>query len=358
MGKCIALVAAAVAVVVAASSASAGNPNMLTLAVYGDAPYGTSNADTAEFAATPAFITSINDDASVQEVIHVGDIHSGSQKCTVAYDQSIYSLWTAYRDPLVYAPGDNEWSDCTKPKELPGSDFSADPQMPLTQLGVVRSIFFPQHGLTLGQNPMEVTSQADAFDPVHPEDALYVENVMWEQSNVLFVTINLPGGSNNDNDIWYGTPTMSQAQQDEISQRTAADIRWLNAAFARAQADGMAGVVIGAQADMWDPEKGAAHQAAYEPIVSTIATETTNFGKPVLMFNGDSHVYQSGNPLSPSDPNYFIHPGYDVPNFHRVVVHGSTTPLEWLKLTVDPDANHPPTDTTFGPFSWEREIQP
>ena len=95
MGKCIALVAAAVVVVVAAASASAGNPNTLTLAVYGDAPYGTSNADTAELAATPAFIASINHDASVQEVIHVGDIHSGSQKCTVAYDQSIYSLWTA-----------------------------------------------------------------------------------------------------------------------------------------------------------------------------------------------------------------------------------------------------------------------
>ena len=76
------------------------------------------------------------------------------------------------------------------------------------------------------------------------------------------------------------------------------------------------------------------------------------------MFNGDSHVYQSGNPLSPSDPNYNIHPYYDVPNFHRVVVHGSTFPLEWLKLTVDPQASYPATDTTFGPFSWERMIQP
>jgi hypothetical protein len=88
MGKFIALGAAVVAFAIAAASASAGNPNTLTLAVYGDAPYGTSNADTAEFAATPAFITSINDDASVQEIVHVGDIHSGSQKCTVAYDQS------------------------------------------------------------------------------------------------------------------------------------------------------------------------------------------------------------------------------------------------------------------------------
>ena len=53
-----------------------------------------------------------------------------------------------------------------------------------------------------------------------------------------------------------------------------------------------------------------------------------------------------------------MHPGYDVPNFHRIVVHGSTFPLEWLKLTDRPGANAPQGATAFGPFSWEREIQP
>jgi hypothetical protein len=129
-----------------------------------------------------------------------------------------------------------------------------------------------------------------------------------------------------------------------------------------------AGVVIGAQADMWDPEKGAAHQAGYEPFVKSIASHTTDFGKPVLMFNGDSHVYRSENPLAPTAPCTtetatctsvaYMHPGYDVLNFHRVVVHGSTFPLEWLKLTVDPSANNPATPTTFGPFSWARQTQP
>jgi hypothetical protein len=40
-----------------------------------------------------------------------------------------------------------------------------------------------------------------------------------------------------------------------------------------------------------------------------------------------------------------------------IVVHGSTLPLEWLKLTVDPRANAPNGPNAFGPFSWEREIQ-
>ncbi len=337
---------ALVALAIAAASAAAGNPNTLTLAVYGDAPYGTSNADTAEFAATPAFITSVNNDSTVQEVVHVGDIHSGSQKCTVAYDQSIYDLWTAFRDPLVYTPGDNEWSDCTKPKQLPGSDFATDPQMPLTQLGVVRSIFFAHPDRTLGQNPMAVTSQADSFDHSHPADAQFVENVIWEQSKTVFVTLNIPGGSNNDIDPWFSQASPNPAQPAEMAERTAADIRWLEAAFAKAKADNAHSDVIIGQADMWDTNDAPAHQTNYEPIIAAMASNADAYGKPVLYLNGDSHVYRSENPLqensscftesaSCSADAWGQHPYYDVPNFHRIVVHGSTFPLEWLKLTFD-----------------------
>ena len=278
--------------------------------------------------------------------MHVGDIHSGSQKCTVVYDQSIYDLWTAYRDPLVYTPGDNEWSDCTKPKELPGSDFGADPRMPLTQLGVVRSIFFAHPGQTLGQNPLQVTSQADAPDPAHPADAQFVENVMWEQSKTVFVTLNIPGGSNNDIDPWFSQATPNAAQALEMAERTAADVRWLDAAFAKAEADHAHSVVIVGQADMWDTSDAPAHQTNYEPIIAAMASNARTYGKPVLYLNGDSHVFESDNPLSSSDPLYSIHPvGYSVPNFHRITVHGKTLPLEWLKLTIDP--------STAGVFSWQ-----
>jgi hypothetical protein len=370
MRKPIALGVAIVALAFAAASASAGNPNTLTLAVYGDAPYGTSNADTAGFAATPSFITSINDDAGVQEVIHVGDIHSGSQRCTVAYDQSVYDLWAAYRDPLVYTPGDNEWSDCTKPKELAGSDFAGDPVMPLTQLGVIRSIFFANAGKTLGQNPMDVTSEADAFDRAHPADAQFVENVMWEQSKTVFVTLNIPGGSNNDTDPWFGQATPNPAQTLEMAQRSAADVRWLDAAFAKAEADNAHSVVIVGQSDMWDTSDVPTHQTNYEPIIAALASDAQTYGKPVLYLNGDSHAYRSDDPLQQGSTCYTEsgscgadawnqHPHYNVPNFHRIVVHGSTFPLEWLKLTIDPRSarENAPTPNSWGPFSWQRQIQ-
>jgi len=354
-----------------------GSANSLTLALYGDAPYGASNGDTAAFTATPGFVDAVNRDPAVDLVAHVGDIHSGSQACTAAYDQSVADMWSAYKDPLVFTPGDNEWTDCQKTKELPGSEFGGDP---LQNLAAVRSIFFPRPGYTIGGRPKQVVSQAQVGVGT---DANYVENVIWEQSRTLFVTLNIPGGSNNDADNWFGLPR-TQPQTDEIAQRTQADLDWLAQAFAQAQADGAGSVVILEQADMWDLDgKAPSHIANYKQFVDSIASHTSAFGKPVLLFNGDSHKYRSDNPLVSGAPcvietgapdastqacpddayaNQAANGGiYDVPNFHRIVVHGGTTfpaqPLEYTRLTDDPRADNPASSTSFGPFSWQR-VQP
>jgi calcineurin-like phosphoesterase family protein len=381
MRKLLALGTLAAALILGQAVAVAAKP--FSIAVYGDSPYGTEQvgttpADTAQLTATPAFIDSINADPDVSLVLNVGDIHSGSQFCTQAYDQRIFDLWTRFQDPLVYTPGDNEWADCHKKKQGGGEYNAATGQIvyqldangnpinyakgdPIANLQLVRSIFFPRPGLTLGARKQVVLSQAHfaRLDRGHPSDAKYVENVLWVKSGVVFVTINLPGGSNNDTDTWYKTPAQTAAQQQEIAERTGADLRWLDVAFRLAQIyPGIKGVVVAAQADMWDNEAGPTHEAAYEPFVRSLASHATSLGRPVLMFNGDSHIYLSDNPLSGSYSLDFVHPGYHVPNFHQVVVHGSTFPLEWLKLTVDTDANAANGPSAFGPFSWVREIQP
>jgi hypothetical protein len=357
-----------------------GSAETLTLAVYGDAPYGTTATDTAELQATPAFIDSINGDPQVDLVAHVGDIHSGKQYCTQAYDQSVFDLWSRFKDPLVYTPGDNEWTDCHKAGEG-GNVLDADGNPvdfangnPVANLDLVRAIFFAQHGTTLGGRKKQVLSQAQAFDPAHPTDADYVENVLWEQSKTLFVTVNIPGGSNNDADNWYGAPR-AQQQTDEIAQRTGADLRWIDVAFALAKAGGVESVVVIQQGDMWDLDgKAPSHIANFEPFIQHIADGATSFGRPVLLLEGDSHTYRSDNPFVSRAPcttesgdatvacandAWANHAGMDlnVPNVHRVVVHGSTFPLEWLKLTIDPRASHPTSATSFGPFSWTRQIQ-
>ena len=220
---------------------------------------------------------------------------------------------------------------------------------------------------------MDVHSQSKEFDPANPTDSAYVENVWWEKSSVLFVTLNVPGGSNNDTDPWFGAPSMSQTQTQEVANRTAADLRWLNAAFKRATQNGDSAVVIMLQADMWDFDgKPASHISQYKQFVDSIAGLTKTFAKPVLLLNGDSHVFRSDNPLMKgancvkeptsgatattcSDDAYDSQPyGYNVANFHRITVHGSTAPLEWLKLAIDTGTNAANGATAFGPFSWQR----
>jgi hypothetical protein len=371
-----------------------------TVAVIGDMPYGTSPTDTSEFVANPAFISGVNADPDVSLVLHVGDIHSGKEYCTQAYDQSIFNQWKAFARPLVYTPGDNEWADCHKVKEGGGTyntatgaidyvkDASGNPVDyasgdPAANLALVRTTFFATPGQSQGV-AMAVHSQAQEFDAAFPADKAFVENVWWEKSGVLFVTVNLPGGSNNDTDVWYGAPTMSAAQSQEVAERSAADLRWLDTAFKRAASNGAIAVLIQLQADMWDLDSNAtnAHISQYKQFIDSIASHTTAFGKPVLLFNGDSHVFRSDNPLQQGAPcviepspgaaavacsatsvpasygnadPYLNQPnGYNVPNFRRITVHGSTFPFEFFKLAIDPAANAANSANAFGPFAWTR----
>lgn len=361
-----------------------------TIAMFGDAPYGVNPSDNGEFLATPAFIDAINADTDVSLVMHVGDIHSGKQYCTTKYDYAVRHLWNKFADPMIYTPGDNEWSDCHKVAEGGGSyngttgqiDFLKGPDgklldyaggNPIANLTLVRSVFFDHPGRTLGGRKV-VTTQAQSFDPRYPSDAQFVENVTFKQSRVRFIVLNVPGGSNNDADIWYGAPTMSEDQSHEIADRNAATLHWLDAAFDKAAAEKAKAVVIFVQADMWDTTDNLAHQANYEPLVDEIAARTAAFAKPVLLVNGDSHVYRSDNPMKQgapcvTDPGsgqtavpcandaWAHHPDLDVANFHRIVVHGSTTPLEWLKVTIDPSKHADgSTDGAYGPFTWARQI--
>lgn len=385
----------------------------ITLAIYGDAPYGCkaptsagapdecppnspyapdspdnpNPGDPRQLEATPGFIAAINRDPRVRLVIHAGDIHSGSGYCTKAYNQRVLDLWKAFEAPLVYTPGDNEWTDCQKAKEGGGVKNSSGQYVdyaaghPVANLALVRSMFFPEAGVTLGRRAMNVVSQAEAFDPAHPSDAEYVENVYFEKAGVLFVTLNIPGGFNNDDDLWntgaFGT-ARSAPQIQEVAQRTGADLRWLDTAFAIATAHGDKAVMIVSQADMWDLDgtgPSPAHIANYEPFIAKVAALTKAFGKPVLMINGDSHHYRSDNPLTNDAPcvgetgsgtavapcaedDYDTHPYYPggLPNFHRLVVHGSSFPLEYLRMTVDPRRNAAASASSFGPFSWERVV--
>jgi hypothetical protein len=304
-----------------------------TYAIIGDTPYGA-----PQIANFPNDVAEINADPAVSLVMHLGDIKNGSSQCSTGYFETIRADFDQFEDPLVYTPGDNEWTDCHRANNggywPAGPVLNGDPRP--ARLEEIRRIFFDQPGWTLGESPREVEAQA----------APYVENVLWQQSSTVFGVLDVPG-SNNDWAPWFGSLPRTSSQIAEVEGRTAADLAWLERIFDRAESDHAKAVVIGIQADVWDPaiESDPASYDHFTPIVQALAEETLRFGGPVLLLNGDSHQFTDDRPLAdPSRPqnNSIYGIEEEVPNLRRITVNGSTTPChEWLKLTVSPSASHP-----------------
>jgi hypothetical protein len=74
---------------------------------------------------------------------------------------------------------------------------------------------------------------------------------------------------------------------------------------------------------------------------STVASVAATYHKDVSGATTDPYANQPG--------------GYNVPNFHRIVTHTNpANPMEYLKLTINPNANAANGSSAFGPFSWAR----
>ena len=306
-----------------------------TLAVIGDTPYGA--VKLAEF---PSLIAKINADPDVRLVTHLGDIKAGKNTdCSDAYFENIRNLFATFTDPLVYTPGDNEWTDCHVAIKNNGL------YTPTERLQKVRELFFPVAGQTLGQNPIHVHSEAR--DPNNPT---YVENTLYRRARVVFGAVNITG-SNNDLAPW-GTPLPADAanfpsQSQEFASRAQANHDWIDRIFDLAEKTNAVGVVLAFQADMWDT--GEPSLTGFDDLVKQIGERAAAFGKPVLLLEGDSHKFRVDNPYSTSSSLHTVHGQTPVAdNVTRIVVEGSDSGrTEYLRLHVDPRKK-----ATL--FSWER----
>ena len=277
-----------------------------TVAVIGDVPYGT-----AQEAQVSTLIDAVNADPKVRLVVHVGDIKSGSTECSDERFASVAAAFATFRDPLVYTPGDNEWTDCHRANN--------GTYHPLERLAALRAQFFTEPGETLGRRPRRVLHQPQL-----------VENVRWIDSHVAFATLHVVG-SNNGMAPWtgLGNTAIVTGQAAEVQARTSAVLAWIDATFDVAERRGLRGVVLAMQADTWDPAPTSAQQV----IVDRITARAERFDGEVLLLQGDSHVFKADEPLA-------------LDNLTRIVVHGETLPFEYLRLTIDP------RDPQL--FSWER----
>lgn len=299
----------------AASSAPRHAFPEYTFAVIGDVPYGD-----AEIAKFPGRIDQINADPAVRLVAHLGDIKSGSSLCSDDYFSFVSQQFARFADPLVYTPGDNEWTDCHRP-----NNGAYDP---LERLQAVRTTFFPTPGTTLGQHPAKITSQAEQG---------YPENVAFERARVAFAALHIVG-SNDSLAPWTGQTAPTPEQTAEVLGRTAADIALIHDTFRAARHRDRA-VVLMTQADMFDPtvpDPSFAANFGFAPLVAAIAQESADFDGPVYLMNGDSHVANTDQPLAAGSPWLGLYGlSAAVPNLHRVTVEGSTQLDEYLRVVID-----------------------
>lgn len=323
----LAAVAAALVAVPAAHADRGDDPaGKLTYAIIGDTPYGQPQLDNF-----PNDVKDINADPAVRLVLHLGDIKNGSSRCDTSYFTQVKAGFDGFSDPLVYTPGDNEWTDCHRANN---GAYAPD-----DRLDVLRRTFFPAPGRSLGQHPKRLDAQAAPF----------VENTHWSESGIEFGTVHVVG-SNNDWLPWFGAAAPTPAQVAEYEARNTADLAWLDRIFASAIRGQAKAVVIGIQADMWDPAFSGpnAVPAAFDhftDFVRELSTLSRTFGRPVLLLNGDSHIYTDDRPLAdPARPYQKTMYGLtqDVPNLRRITVNGSTTNChEWLKLAINPRSSDP-----------------
>lgn len=291
-------------------------PGHYSFAVIGDVAYGS-----AQISAFPEWVSEINA-ADPQFTVHVGDIKNGSSRCDDAYYRMIKADFDQFTGPLVYTPGDNEWTDCHRANN--GS------YNPLERLAFDRSVFFSTPGTSLGQTPMSVSSQVAAGFP---------ENVSWRRQGVDFAALNVVG-SNDDLYAWtgLGNTTATPAQIAEENARMANAVGLVRSTFADARQRHDRAVALFLQADMFDPTYAVtwADDSAFTPLVQALIDESSSFDGDVYLFNGDSHVYNADHPLA-SGSHWLSFYGVtgSADRLQRITVDGSSNNRDWLRVTID-----------------------
>ncbi|SDS55223.1 Calcineurin-like phosphoesterase [Friedmanniella luteola] len=292
-----------------------------TFAVIGDIPYGAE-----QVASFPRVVDQINADPAVALVNHLGDIKNGSTECSDAYFGQIRSDFDGFADPLVYTPGDNEWTDCHRPNN---GGYN-----PLERLTAIRGVFFDRPGTSLGQHPVRLASQTRSG---------YPENVRYRRGGVSFALPHIVG-SNNGLAPWTGQDTATPEQTAEVLGRTAAAIELIRDGFESARRHHDRAVVVMTQADMFDPTVTNPEYTdyyAFTPIVRALAEEATDFRGEVYLINGDSHVYNSDRPLSSTSPwPAFYGLARPVEKLQRITVDGSDNNNDYLRISVGRGKRH------------------
>lgn len=239
-------------------------------------------------------------------IVHVGDIKAGSAPCTDANLQAIAALFQEQPVPVLYTPGDNEWTDCHR--------AAAGGLDPLARLARVREVFFGDPAVL---RRAELGAIGQGTD--------YPENAYFLRSGVLLVALHVVGSNN-------GYDRARPASVAEAEAREAANRDFLRRALGVAEAEGARALMILIQANpLFERGRGP---RGFRGFKDDLIALLGRFPGPVLLLHGDTHRFRHDRPL--------IDPATGTPfeRLVRVEVPGSpTVGGVWTK--VDPEAPEP-----------------
>ncbi len=300
------------------SSASQGR--VYSFGVWGDMPYKKAGDDSR----LPAVLKSINA-SNIAFSIYDGDIKDGSSQCTDQIYTDALAMFNSMVKPVVYIPGDNEWTDCHRTNN---GGFDS-----LERLAHLRKVLFPSTA-SLGQTTLPLEHQGAL-------GAKFVENTRFSYGPVVFANFNVPGSNNNLILSAKGctiksarTSAQCDASNTEYLERDTANVQWLEQSFATAKAQNARGIVIAFQGDpgfdvpeTYDQDESLLPQfAGYRNFINQVVKQTEDFDGQVLLVHGDSHFFKVDKPL--------YSPTKVLVNLTRLQTFGSPL-LHWAKVTVD-----------------------
>ncbi len=227
--------------IVSLISACQDNPKPITFSAVGDVPY--SKEVELEFDKN---ISIHNANSNSSFLIHLGDIKPGKWPCEEGIYDNVSGLLKKIDIPVYIIPGDNEFNDCDNTSEA----FS----------------LWEKYFMHFHEN-WEMPWKTD-YQPERKE------NFTWVEQDVLFVGLNLVGGSVHDSTEWN---SRLKANADWIESLIQKNNKALNA------------LVVFGHANMDKTEK-------FKVFVEKFRSIAAAFQKPILYLQGDGHYWIHDRP--------------------------------------------------------------
>lgn len=292
-----------------ARAQSAATDGAFAFALIGDLPYNLLEVHVLE-AVFESF------DADLHFAVHVGDIKASWEPCSDDLLDRRITLLESSPVPLVYVPGDNEWSDCAGAR---AGRFD-----PLERLQWLRRRVFgagtadPHPPFPPAGHRLRALEGLERHSDRFPGGL--AENLRWKHRRVRFVTLNVPGGNNGLN--------VDALPRSDWERRARANAQWLLDAYRVAAEESAAAVVVIAHAN---PHFGATARRpwstdGYAGLRSLIENASNGFRGPTLFLHGDTHRHRVER---------------ITPKLLRVESFGSPFSDRWVRIDVDPQASEP-----------------